>query len=52
MLRALGLTDDRIYTALRFGIGRFNTGSEIDTVIEELAAAAVVARNRSSAAAR
>jgi cysteine desulfurase len=52
VLRALGLADDRIYTALRFGIGRFNTPSEIDSVIEALAAAAAVARNRSSAAAR
>ena len=52
VLRALGLADDRIYTALRFGIGRFNTGSEIDSVVDALAAAAVVARNRSSAAAR
>ena len=52
VLRALGLADDRIYTALRFGIGRFNTAAEIDTVVDALAEAAAVARNRSSAAAR
>jgi cysteine desulfurase len=52
VLRALGLGDDRIYTAIRFGIGRPNTEEEIDSVVEALAEAAAVARNRSSAAAR
>ena len=52
VLRALGLGDDRIYTALRFGIGRFNTPAEIDSVVDALATAAAVARTRSSAAAR
>ena len=43
VLRALGLADDRIYTALRFGIGRFNTAAEIDTVVDALAEAAAAA---------
>ena len=52
VLRALGLADERIYTALRFGIGRFNTAEEIDAAAEMLAAAVTDARNRASAAAR
>jgi cysteine desulfurase len=30
VLRALGLADDLAYGAVRFGVGRFNTGEEID----------------------
>lgn len=52
VLRALGLDDVRIFTALRFGVGRFNTESEIDSVVEALADAVAVARTRSQAAAR
>ena len=52
VLRALGLGDDRIYTALRFGIGRFTTDAEIDRVVEAVENAASAARARSSAAAR
>jgi cysteine desulfurase len=52
VLRALGLADDRVYTALRFGIGRFNTAEEIDSVVEAIADAAARARTRSQAAAR
>jgi cysteine desulfurase len=52
VLRALGLGDDRIYTALRFGLGRSNTAAEVDSVVSSLAEAVGVARNRSSAAAR
>ena len=52
VLRALGLSDERVYTALRFGIGRFNTAEEIDAVVTAVADAAARARGRSSAAAR
>ena len=48
VLRALGLPDDRIYTALRFGLGRYNTGAEVDTVVERVAAAVESARGRSA----
>jgi cysteine desulfurase len=50
VLRAMGLPDERIYTALRFGIGRYNTDLELDTVVEALEEAVRVARRRSSPA--
>ena len=34
VLRAMGLPDERVYTALRFGIGRYNTDAEIDAAID------------------
>lgn len=52
VLRAIGLSDDRIYTALRFGIGRFNDASEIDATVEALAAAVTAARTRAAATPR
>jgi cysteine desulfurase len=52
VLRALGLGDERVYTALRFGVGRFNTAEEIDSAVHALAQAVASARGRSSAAAR
>jgi cysteine desulfurase len=52
VLRALGLADERIYTALRFGIGRFNDAAEIDEAVKSLAAAVDTARSRASAAPR
>lgn len=52
VLRALGLSDERIYTALRFGIGRFNDAAEIDDVVEALALAVEAARQRAAAAPR
>ena len=35
VLRAVGLSDERVYTALRFGIGRFNDAAEIDEAVED-----------------
>ena len=52
VLRALGLPDERIYTSLRFGIGRFNDAGEIDAAVEGIAAAVDAARSRASAAPR
>jgi cysteine desulfurase len=52
VLRAMGLADERIYTALRFGIGRFTTEDEVDEATDAIAAAVESARKRTSAAAR
>jgi cysteine desulfurase len=52
VLRAVGLPDERVYTALRFGIGRFNDAAEIDEAVKALAAAVDTARSRASAAPR
>ena len=49
VLRALGLKDARVYTSLRFGIGRYNTPAEVDSVVDALADAVKAARSRSSA---
>jgi cysteine desulfurase len=49
VLRALGLPDERVYTALRFGIGRYNDAAEIDAVVLALAEAVQGARARSAA---
>ncbi len=49
VLRALGLKDARVYTSLRFGIGRYNTPAEIDSVVDALADAVKAARSRASA---
>jgi len=48
VLRALGMTDERVYTSLRFGLGRYNTEAEVDAVVEALAEAVKVARDRSA----
>jgi cysteine desulfurase len=46
VLRALGLPDERVYTALRFGLGRYNDAGEIDSVVEAVAEAVEGARAR------
>ena len=51
VLQALGLDDERIHTALRFGIGRGNTEQEIDDTVSAVAAAVAEARARSAPAA-
>lgn len=52
VLRAMGLSDERVYTALRFGLGRYNTDAEVDEVVEALAAEAKAVRLRTSSALR
>ena len=52
VLRAMGLEDERIYTALRFGLGRFTTAEEVDEAADAIVAAVGEARKRASAAAR
>ncbi len=48
VLRALGVSDERVYTSLRFGIGRYNTADEIEAVVDALAEAVTAARCRTS----
>jgi cysteine desulfurase len=50
VLRAMGLPDERVYSALRLGLGRYNTEAEVDAVVEALADAVREARGRSQAA--
>jgi cysteine desulfurase len=51
VLRAIGLSDMRVYSALRFGVGRYNSGAEIDSVVEMVAEAVSDARQRAPMAA-
>jgi cysteine desulfurase len=51
VLRAIGLSDMRIYGAVRFGVGRYNNGAEIDSAVETIAAAVASARARAPMAA-
>ena len=48
VLRALGLGDDRIYTALRFGLGRYNVEADVDSVVGAVADAVLAVRARSA----
>lgn len=50
VLRAIGLNDDQTRASLRFGIGRFNTESEIDFAIESVREAVQRLRAMSSLA--
>ncbi len=52
VLRALGLPEERIYTALRFGIGRFNDEAEIDAAAQAVSSAVDAARARAAATPR
>ena len=52
VLRAVGLADERVYTALRFGLGRFNDAREVDEAVEALAVAVNAARSRAAATPR
>jgi cysteine desulfurase len=36
VLKALGLDDDLAYGSIRFGLGRFNTADEVETVVQEV----------------
>lgn len=36
VLKALGLSEERIHSAIRFGLGRFNTTEEVDYVIDKV----------------
>ena len=38
VLRAMGIKDELALGAIRFGLGRHNTGAEVDTVVEGVAA--------------
>ena len=48
VLRALGLDPDQVRSSLRFGLGRFNTGEEIDFAVEVIAEAVHRLRRLSS----
>jgi cysteine desulfurase len=50
VLRALGLPEERVYTALRFGVGRFNTVADVDVALEAVVEAIDALRARWSAA--
>ena len=46
VMRALGLSDDRVRSSLRIGLGRFNSDSEIPIAVAEIAAAVAELRSR------
>jgi cysteine desulfurase len=48
VLRALGMTDARVYSSVRFGLGRYNGALDVDAVVAALIDAVRVMRERSS----
>jgi cysteine desulfurase len=48
VLRALGMTDSRVYSSVRFGLGRYNARPDVEAVVTALAAAVKAARERSA----
>lgn len=48
VLRALGMTDSRVYSSIRFGLGRYNARPDVDAVVDALTAAVNGARERSA----
>ncbi|HEY4136450.1 MAG TPA: aminotransferase class V-fold PLP-dependent enzyme [Alphaproteobacteria bacterium] len=51
VLRAVGLSDELSRASLRFGIGRFNTGAEIEAAIAQIVAAVTRLRQAAGASA-
>ncbi|HET9271425.1 MAG TPA: cysteine desulfurase family protein [Vicinamibacterales bacterium] len=50
VLRAMGLSDERVYTAVRFGVGRYNSAADIDDTVSAIGRAVIESRARSSPA--
>jgi cysteine desulfurase len=50
VLRAIGVSDERAHGSLRFGLGRFNTGAEIDHAAERVVEAVMQLRRQAAVA--
>jgi cysteine desulfurase len=48
VLKALGISEDRRHSAIRFGLGRFNTEEEVDYVIDSVIENVSTVRNAST----